>query len=209
LVPAARASSGEQSEGEAMFHQIQAGVVGGLMAVAVTAGLPTVTPGLPAALAGPGGQGAGPVPAELSVQALGSATYQSAFTGSRTATLTNGTFTEPGTQVVVRLGDRVAYGQVNGQPAAAVILATNSGGSGVFVDLALLMIGARGPLNVATEGLGDRVRVEGLTIADNQVTVEMVQAGPNDPMCCPTQRVRNAYRLNLERALSEVIGSTP
>jgi hypothetical protein len=185
-----------------MIHRLRAGIVGGALAV-------TVVVGLPLALAAPADQNAGTPPAELSAQALSNATYQSAFTGSRVAPLANGTYAEPDTQVVVRLSDRVAYGQVNGQPAAAVVLATNTGGSGVFVDLAVVMIGARGPLNVATVGLGDRVLVDALLIVDNQLIVEMVQAGPDDPMCCPTQRVRNAYGLNLERTLSEVIGSAP
>src|SRR4051812_22813370 len=37
-----------------------------------------------------------------------------------------------------------------------VVLATNTGRSGVFVDLAVVMIGARGLLNVATVGIGER-----------------------------------------------------
>jgi hypothetical protein len=53
------------------------------------------------------------------------------------------------------------------------------------------------------------VRVEALSILDNQLIVEMVQAGTNDPMCCPAQRVRNSYALNLERTQSEVLSSTP
>ena len=50
-------------------------------------------------------------------------------------------------------------------------------------------------MNVATTLLGDRVQINSLSIADNQIVVDMVAQGPNDPICCPTQQVLHTYEL--------------
>ena len=49
--------------------------------------------------------------------------------------------------------------------------------------------------NVATVLLGDRVQVNSVAIADNQIVVDMVTHDADDPLCCPTQQVNNAYTL--------------
>ncbi len=108
-----------------------------------------------------------------------------------------------------QLTEYMAVGQINGQPSAAVVLASNSGGSGTFYDLALVQEVNGVPVNVATTMLGDRTQINTLGIVDNQVLVDMVNQGPSDPMCCPTQRVINAYQLNdgeFEQTTSAVVG---
>jgi heat shock protein HslJ len=58
--------------------------------------------------------------------------------------------------------------------------------------------------------LGDRAKIRSLAIQDGQIALEMVTHGPDDPMCCPTQIVRNTYALEgdeLVEKSSEVIGT--
>jgi len=43
--------------------------------------------------------------------------------------------------------------------------------------------------------LGDRIQINALEIVDNAILVDMVAHGPDDPMCCPTQRVQQSYVL--------------
>jgi heat shock protein HslJ len=143
----------------------------------------------------PGGEEAG-----LTTEVLGNMEYQSEWTQSGTAPLTNGEYREqaaPGsaTETIVRLTDHVAYGLLNGQDAAAVVLVTDPGGSGTFYDLAIVVEQDGQPTNLATTSLGDRVQISSLAITGNEIVVEMVTHGPDDPMCCPTQKVVQTYAL--------------
>lgn len=52
-----------------------------------------------------------------------------------------------------------------------------------------------GLVNTASILLGDRVQINSVEIANGQIVVDMVQAGPDDPLCCPTQHVVNTYDL--------------
>jgi hypothetical protein len=132
---------------------------------------------------------------------LANMTYQSEYTHDGTATLVNGVYAEPAapgsaiSTTVTLLPQYTAVGELNGQPAAAVILASDPGGSGTFVDLAVVTDVNGMPTNVATTNLGDRVKVNSVTIADNQIAVDMLKAGPDDPMCCPSQEVVQTYEL--------------
>ncbi len=141
-------------------------------------------------------------PAEnaLDAAALGNMSYQSTLTQSGTVTLTDGqslqmTGEGASEQIATMLTDKAAFGDLNGESSAAVILGTNTGGSGVFMDLAVVQRVDGKPTNVATASLGDRVRTYSLAIENNQILVEMVTHGPDDPMCCPTQHVMAAYEL--------------
>jgi heat shock protein HslJ len=159
----------------------------------------------------------GTAPRGLSPQELANATYSSEFTKDGTAPLTDGMYSEPAapdsaTEIkVVLLPDTIAYGQLNDQDVAAVVLATNSGGSGTFHYLHVMITGEPGdgqPAEVASTFLGDRVQINSITITYNQIGVDMVQAGPDDPMCCPTQRVVKTYELpgdQLAETSSQVI----
>ena len=96
----------------------------------------------------------------------------------------------------MRLTDTIAYGTLNGQPAAAVVLVTDLGGSGTFYELAVVHLQDGRPVNVATTPLGDRIKVEAVAIQNDQVVVDMVTHAPTDPLCCPTQRVRVTYEVH-------------
>lgn len=88
------------------------------------------------------------------------------------------------------LSEFVATGDLNGDtvPDAVVPLFLNTGGSGTFIYLAALIDRDGALVQAGREFLGDRIRLNSITVAgDGTTTVDMVAHGPNDPMCCPTQ----------------------
>jgi hypothetical protein len=104
---------------------------------------------------------------------LANMTYHIPYTASGTATLLNGVYGEPAApgsaaSVVVTLTDFTAYGVLNGVDAAAVVLRTETGGSGVSYDLAVvvrqLLTSAQGTKGDPSPGCGDecahRVRAD-------------------------------------------------
>jgi para-nitrobenzyl esterase len=63
---------------------------------------------------------------------------------------------------------------------------------------------------VASAPLGDRVQLNSVEIDNNQIIVDMVNQGPDDAMCCPTQQVVQTYTLQGEELVqtsSETAGS--
>ncbi|MGA9348656.1 MAG: META domain-containing protein [Anaerolineae bacterium] len=158
-----------------------------------------------------------PVP-PLTWEMLQNATYPSELEESGTITLTDGRyegepFVEGGaSRLIVTLIEPVAFGDLDddGVDDAAVILASNAGGSGTFIDLTAVLNQDGTPNPVATTPLGDRARPQSMAIESGQIVLEMITHGPDDPMCCPTQIVRNVYALEgdtLIEVSSEVIGT--
>jgi heat shock protein HslJ len=93
---------------------------------------------------------------------------------------------------------------------AAVLLAESSGGSGAFTYLAIVACRDGRAVNIGAIGLGDRVMIRSMAGQEGAIAVEFVAAGPGEPLCCPTEKVRNRYRLregNLLLASSEVQGT--
>lgn len=134
------------------------------------------------------------------MDALGNLAYSNTALFTDTVQLVNGVYTEtvaPDSAMVstVEMTDMAASGELNGEPAYAVILVSNGGGSGIFYDLAVVMDVDGQWTNVATTTLGDRVVINSLAIENNQVVLDMVTQGPDDPMCCPTQQMVVAYEL--------------
>ena len=133
------------------------------------------------------------------MQALGNMTYFG-IAVTDTVTLTNGVYTStvvPGSAapMTVELTDVATAGELDGVPSVAVVLVSNNGGSGVFNDLAVVQEQDGQPVNVATTLLGDRVSILSLEIVDNQIVVDMITQGPDEPMCCGTLEVVNTYEL--------------
>lgn len=130
---------------------------------------------------------------------LANMTINSELTSDGVAPLTNGVYTEtvapgsPGLIEVRLLPEPMAYGVINEQEAVAAIVTESDGGSGLFVNLALIVAQEGAPVHVASAPLGDRVEVQNLSIADNQIALTMLTLGPDDPICCPSQRVSQTY----------------
>jgi heat shock protein HslJ len=101
----------------------------------------------------------------------------------------------------VTFTDAYALGDLNGDGVddAVVVLVESSGGSGNFYYLAVVLNQDGNPENVATQLLGDRMQIESVTIDGAEITVEAVAHGPDDPMCCPTQKVTLTYRFDREK----------
>lgn len=91
----------------------------------------------------------------------------------------------------------------DGSEEAAVILWTSSGGSGTFDHLAV--VGRRnGSLaNLGTAPIGDRVQVRAGRVRAGRIELDVVQAGPGDARCCPTQKATRTWTLGAG-GLSEV-----
>lgn len=83
----------------------------------------------------------------------------------------------------------------DGRLEAVVLLASSSGGSGNFLHAAVLKAADTGVRNVGTALVGDRVQVRALAVAGSSLVIDTVEAGPSDPLCCPTAKVRRVWTL--------------
>lgn len=145
-------------------------------------------------------QAAGFVEPELQ-QFLANTTYTVEESPAGSVTLENGEYREPvaegsATELVVTWTGVAATGTLNGQFAVATVITVNTGGTGTFYYLALFTQDENGQLvNTATTYLGDRAIINSLDITRNTIVVDMVQAGADDPMCCPTEHVEQVFAL--------------
>jgi len=139
---------------------------------------------------------------------LGGITVRSDRFPSGAVTLRNGEYREPAAAgsaaaTVVKLTDRQAFGAVNGRDAAAVVIVTNTGGSGTFYDLALLVKGEGGWVKVDTYFLGDRVKVHSVGMGKREITVAMTTHGPGDALCCPTEERKRRFAVQADRLVDQ------
>jgi heat shock protein HslJ len=137
----------------------------------------------------------------LTEEALRNAEYRSEWTEDGVAQLVNGEYRKPimegsATEIVIRIAS-MAFGDLNGDGVkdAVVVLVTNPGGSGTFYDLVAVLNRDGEPEHVATVSLGDRAKIQALSVESGQIVVRMITHGPNDPMCCPTQEVEQTDAL--------------
>jgi hypothetical protein len=139
----------------------------------------------------------------LTMDMLQNAEYASEFTASKKAKLVGGKYEEsaaPGSasKVTVTLVPQpVAFGDLNGDGIddAAVILATNTGGSGTFIYLNAVLNDKGAAKFASSISLGDRVSPRTITISEGVLTVDEIRHGPSDPLCCPTQQATLKFKL--------------
>jgi len=126
-------------------------------------------------------------PTELSAAVLRSASFTSLYVEEGEVLLDGGIFEDTARRVVVFFQPEYAVGDLDGDgsPDAAVVLATETGGSGTFVDLAVVLNRDGRPENVATAFLGDRVPVDRIRIVDGEIQVDLTMHGPADPILLP------------------------
>ena len=48
--------------------------------------------------------------------------------------------------------------------------------------------------NLGTALIGDRVQVQGIRLENGVIVVDVLQPGPDDPMCCPSEQANRAWR---------------
>ncbi len=156
---------------------------------------PTNTPVTPAPT---GTATATPVSSELTLDMLKNGTYH-APSYDRTVTLVNGSFTTGSSSdpYNVRMLDVVAFGDLNGDGAgdAAILLAENGGGSGVFESVIAVTNQAGKPHQQSQAELGDRVLINSIDISSGVIHLGMLTHGPNDPSCCPALPQKQNYWL--------------
>jgi heat shock protein HslJ len=98
----------------------------------------------------------------------------------------------------------------NGTEEAVVLLWESSGGSGTFNYVAVA--GRRGGeiVNLGTAEIGDRVQVRAARVVDGSVELDVVQVGPDDAACCPSQTATRTWVLaadGLTEVSTEVTGT--
>jgi len=138
------------------------------------------------------------VVAPLTPDKLRNGTYYAAYY-RKTVTLKDGAYSE-GTGAnyySVQMLDLVASGDLNGDGIAdaAILLAESGGGSGVFESVVAVLNSGGVPYPVGQAVLGDRYKVNSMTVSAGVITLNMLVQGPNEPMCCPTQPEVQTYRL--------------
>lgn len=90
-----------------------------------------------------------------------------------------------------------AFGDLDsdGQPDAVVFLVENYGGTGQFVQAAVVLNQAGVPVHLASYFLGDRVAVNNVTIQDGGIVFTARVHGPQDGLCCPSVPAQFQLRL--------------
>jgi YD repeat-containing protein len=89
----------------------------------------------------------------------------------------------------------VLFGDLNGdgKEDAVTLLSVNSGGSGQFTYLTSVLDVNGQAKALKPVMLGDRIKLNAVNLASQVITVDMVTQGPQDPLCCPTQAVKQVY----------------
>jgi hypothetical protein len=151
-----------------------------------------------------------PVARDLTIAQLRNAEYPSEWTRSGKAYLVDGQYREaaaPGaaTEVVVKATTFYAVGDLDGDGSAdaVIVLESDPGGSGVFFDLVPVLNRQGEPQVLTPLPLGDRVEVNGVTLKDGLVDVQILKHSPDDPQCCPSLDVTMRYRLGPNGFISE------
>ena len=84
----------------------------------------------------------------------------------------------------------------DGRDDAIALLYYNFGGSGVFSYLAAVKRDDRNQLlNIATTEIGDRVQLRSAALDGGELSIETIEAGPNDGACCPGQKRRRVFAI--------------
>lgn len=102
-----------------------------------------------------------------------------------------------GRQTAALIPYLIVHGDLDGdgRADALVFLQTTGGGSGAFLHLAAVLDRPEGPRALPAQAIGDRAEVEALAVDHGRVVLDAVVAGPNDALCCPSQRERRTFEV--------------
>ncbi len=143
-----------------------------------------------------------PDPAAPSLEQLQNATYDGIY--DEPVTLSDGRyagepFVENGAArpTVVLVEKPYLLGDLDEEPGdeAVVLLSENSGGSGAFLYLSVVGLRHDEPVNLGTIGVGDRPQVRWLGLEGSWIRLDVVEQGPDDAACCPSQLSARFWRL--------------
>jgi hypothetical protein len=178
----------------------------GMMACSVIPGFPVLTP-TPAAPVDP--TVSAPIVSPLTIDQVLNAEYTIiAFDGAaHSYRFSNGAYnqgTDPASAdfvsihiVAVQPEQQVVFGDLNQDGAldAAVLIAENYGGTGVFVSVAAVLNENGQPRHAASYTIDDRPAINTFDIRNREIFLDAVVHGPNDPGCCPELPVTRTFRL--------------
>ncbi len=107
--------------------------------------------------------------------------------------------------------DFLMTGDLNGDgnEEAIVLLSESSGGSGTQLYLAVLGRSDDEVVNLGTALVGDRIQVQAARVSDGNVELDVIQAGPDDAACCPSEKATRKWTLkkdDLKETGSDVTG---
>ena len=135
------------------------------------------------------------------VEEIRNAQYQLATAeGIQLVQLTDGRY-EQGTAssedfISVEVTDFVVFGDLDGDGTdeAAALISENYGGTGVFVFLTIYSNVDDTWTFQTSSMVDDRPELRELSIANNEIFLDAVIHGTDEPMCCPTLRTMRHYR---------------
>jgi len=173
-------------------------VCGLLLALATGCAPANISPSLPSSTVNPEFLQSTPFTGPITLETLKNAEYQ-AQNGMKLVKLVNGTYQEgSGTDFLsVSMLDAFAFGDLNadGMQDAAVVLAENYGGTGQFEYLVPVFFIAGGAISPSSGFfLGDRVKVNSMSITGGTITLDMLVQAPNDGLCCPSLPMTQSFR---------------
>jgi heat shock protein HslJ len=83
----------------------------------------------------------------------------------------------------------------DGEEELVVMLWQSAAGTGSNIYIAVMKPHTNGFENISTALLGDRVKLRGGRIDSGRIVLEVLQAGENDAMCCPTELATRSWSL--------------
>lgn len=98
----------------------------------------------------------------------------------------------------------------DGNDEAVVLLSESSGGAGENLYIAVVGRREGEPVNLGTALIGDRVQVRAFRITNQRIELDVLQAGPKDAACCPSQKATRIWALKgsgLDEVSSRVTGT--
>jgi heat shock protein HslJ len=94
--------------------------------------------------------------------------------------------------------DFILTGDLNddGHDEAVVLLWESTGGSGIYNYIAVTGMRDDKPYALGTALIGERVQVRSGRITGNRIELDVVQQGPGDAACCPSQKATRYWTLD-------------
>jgi hypothetical protein len=127
------------------------------------------------------------------------AAYPMPQLGAGTIQLARGGYRDSAAGLEVRMLAS-SVGDIDGddRPDAAVVLASQTGGTGTFIDLYAVLDRGGSPQTRGPASLGDRVKVDSIRVSDRAVHLHVLTHAPNDPLCCPTRHEVETFVLHAD-----------
>ena len=110
-------------------------------------------------------------------------------------------------ELIIGLTDNISLGDLNGDEINDItaILISDPGGSGTFYYLHIIINGYFYLYSSFEDFLGDRVKIESLSIEDQKIYIEMVAHKEDDALCCPTDEISRVFIIEDDELLKLIV----